>query len=193
MQDGEPEEIEQMVLDDVPRRVRRRMPEPANTLIKEKQWSQLLAWLTDHIDDIDAITVVSPYSTQGTCKICLLGTLAGFRPLFGAVEHRQCAEIIVKTFYDAGLINLRIGRSDETALMKAVTIGNYEVAALLFEYGAGHSPCVIPFFFIRELLFGTPCVIPWREDMHCQPGDCGGEGWRLSGGARMADRRGATR
>ena len=146
-----------------------------------------------HDDDIDAITAISPAVSQGASKVNLLGTLAGFRPAKGNDAHQACAVILVRIVYEAGLINLRIGRSNETALLKAVTVGNYEMASMLFEYGAGHPPCVIPFFFIRELLFGTPCVIPWREDMHCQPGDCGGEGWRLSGGARMADRRGATR
>ena len=51
---------------------------------------------------------------------------------------------------------MKLGRHRETALLKAAATGNIEVGAMLLEYGAGHSPCVIPFFFIRELLFGTP-------------------------------------
>ena len=109
-----------------------------------------------HDDDIDAITAISPAVSQGASKVNLLGTLAGFRPAKGNDTHQACAVILVKKFYEAGLINLRIGRSDETALLKAVTTGNYEIASMLFEHGAGHPPCVIPLFFIRELIFVPP-------------------------------------
>ena len=64
--------------------------------------------------------------------------------------------IICRVFYQHGLINLKIGRSQDTALLRAVTVGNYEIAEMLLDHGAGHPPCVIPFFFILELLFGTP-------------------------------------
>ena len=149
------EQIPQPVLDEVPSWVRREMPEPANTMLKSGQWDDLLEWLQDNSHDTIAITATSLLSSQWA-KVNLLGSLGGFRPAWGNSAHQACAEIIIKIFYQAGLINMKIGRSEETALLKAVTVGNYEIAQMLLDHGAGHPPCVIPFFFIRELLFGTP-------------------------------------
>ena len=174
-------EIAQPVLDDVPAFVRREMPEPDSTMLKEQQYGDLLQWLKDNADDTVAIT-----ATGIAPKVNLLGTLGSVRPAWGNDAHRACAEIIVKIFYLAGLINLKLGKSDETALLKACCHANYEMASMLLEYGSGQAP------LCYSLVFYPECV-PWREGMHCEAGDCGGEGWRLSGGARMADRRGATR
>ena len=55
---------------------------------------------------------------------------------------------------------MKIGRSQDTALLRAVTVGNFEIADMLLDHGAVHPPCVIPFFFTRELLFGTPELYP---------------------------------
>ena len=131
------------------------MPE-GNGLLKSQSWRKLLGWLEDNLDNPDAILALSPESSQGASCINMVGTLAGFRPHTDNAEYRACAQIIIEVFYNAGLINMKIGRSEETALLKAVIVSNYEIAKMLLHHGAGHPPCVIPFFFIRELLFGTP-------------------------------------
>ena len=133
------------------------MPEPGNRLLKDQQWQSLLAWLQTNANDLHLITALSPEVSQGASKVNVFGTMSGVRPTTDdKPEHRACAQIIVIVFYKAGLINLKIGKSEETALLKAVTVGNHEIASMLLDHGAGHPPCVIPFFFIRELLFGTP-------------------------------------
>ena len=162
------EQIPQPVLDEVPGWVRREMPEPANTMLKSGQWDDLLEWLQDNSHDTIAITATSLLSSQWA-KVNLLGSLGGFRPAWGNSAHQACAEIIIKIFYQAGLINMKIGKSEETALLKACCTANYEVAAMLLEYGSGQAPLCYPLVFYPE------CV-PCREGMHCEAGDCGGEG-----------------
>ena len=133
------------------------MPEPGNGFCKNQHWRSLLAWLQENANNPDPITALSLEVSQGASKVNVLGALSGFRPTADdKPEHRACAQIIVTVFYKAGLINLKIGKSEETALLKAVTVGNFEIASMLLDHGAGHPPCIIPFFFIRELLFGTP-------------------------------------
>ena len=162
------------------------MPEPAHTLLKEQQWDALMAWLIANAADLVAITATSPDVSQQS-KVNLLGTLAQKRPARRHDHaHQACASFIVAAFYKVGLINMRLGKSHETALLKACSTGNFEIAALLLEHGSGQAP------LCYSLVFYPECV-PCREGMHCEAGDCGGAGCRLSGGARMADRRGATR
>ena len=79
-------EIAQPVLDDVPAFVRREMPEPANTMLKEQQYDDLLQWLQDHADDTVAIT-----ATGIAPNVNLLGTLGSVRPAWGNDAHRACA------------------------------------------------------------------------------------------------------
>ena len=130
------------------------MPE-GNAFLKSQSWRKFLGWLEDTLDNPDVILALSPESSQGASCIDMVGTFAGFRPPTDNAEHRACAQIIISVFYNAGLINMKIGRSEETALLKAVIVGNYEIAMMLLDHGAGHAPCVIPLFLIRELLFGT--------------------------------------
>ena len=131
------------------------MPDPANAMVKAKNWQSLLQWLSDNAHDPGLILVVSerqeePFPSE------ILGSLSGFRPT-GQIDfdHMACTAIICRVFYDHGLINLIVGKSQDTALLRAVNVGNYEIAYMLLDHGAGHPPCVIPFFFIREYLFGT--------------------------------------
>ena len=133
------------------------MPDPGNGFCKNQHWRSLLGWLEENANNPDLILALSEERSQGAPCINLVGTLAGLRPTTHEnPEHRACAEILVAAFYKAGRINLKIGRSEETALLKAVTVGNFEIASMLLDHGAGHPPCVIPFFFVPEFLFGTP-------------------------------------
>jgi hypothetical protein len=175
-------EVNQPVLDEPPDWVRRAMPEPAHSMLENHQWDDLLAWLHANATDLVAITATSPDVSQMS-KVNLLGTLGQKRPAQRQdYAHQACASFIVAAFYKAGLINMRLGKSHETALLKACSTGNFEIAALLLEHGSGQAP------LCYSLVFYPECV-PCREGMHCEAGDCGGEGWRLRGGARMAGRR----
>ena len=136
------------------------MPEPANSLTKGELWRGLLKWLIDNKDDPDLFLAVSDRmpGVQGPSEVHALGTMAGFRltGLDGDDHHRACALIVCRRFYERGLINLQIGRSQDTALLRAVTVGNFEIAQMLLDHDAGHPLCVIPFLFTREFLFVTP-------------------------------------
>ena len=126
-------------------------------MVKAKNWQSLLQWLSGNAHDPGLILVVSERQEEPfPSEIHLLGSMSGFRPTGqNDFDHMACAAIICRVFYDHGLINVRVGKSQDTALLGAVCVGNYEIAEMLLDHGAGHPPCVIPFFFIRELLFGT--------------------------------------
>ena len=135
------------------------MPDPANAMVKAKHWQSLLQWLSDNAHDPGLILAVSERQEEPfPSEIHLLGSMSGFRPTGQKdFEHRACAAIIMRVFCNHGLIDLKVGRTEDTALLRAVCYGNFEIAEMLLEHGAGHPPCVIPFFllFMRELLFGT--------------------------------------
>ena len=134
------------------------MPDPANAMVKAKHWQSLLQWLSDNAHDPGLILAVSEKQEWPLpSEIHLLGSLSGSRPTGqNDFDHMACAAIICRVFYDHGLINLIVGKSQDTALLRAVNVGNYEIAEMLLDHGAGHPPCVIPFLFTRELLFVTP-------------------------------------
>ena len=104
------------------------------------QWDDLLQWLLANMGDRSRITATSPDSAPQS-RVNMLASLAGFRPAQGgSYAHRAAANIIVRVFYEEGLINMKVGKSSETALLKAVVTGNFEIAALLLEFGAGKTP-----------------------------------------------------
>ena len=91
-------------------------------------------------DDPDAITATSEDDDQSMQRMNMLSTLAAFRPNYGggnALIHKEVACMIIKLFYDAGLINMRHGRSRTTAFITACASGNIEIAEILLEFGAG--------------------------------------------------------
>ena len=65
----------------------------------------------------------------------------------------------MRMFYQHELINLKIGRSQDTALLRAVTVGNYEIAEMLLDQGAGHPPLCYPRLF-PSFLFGSFFLVP---------------------------------
>ena len=104
------------------------------------QWDDLLQWLLANMGDRSRITATSPDSAP-QARVNLLSTCAGFRPVHGgSYAHRASVNIIVRVLYEEGFIDMKVGKSYETALLKAVVTGNYEVAALLREHGAGKTP-----------------------------------------------------
>ena len=156
------EEILQPVLDDVPDNVLRQLP-PANQWLKFHEWASVTKWIGDKRADNDSggILATSEDDDHPTERVNLLGTLAAFRPDVGLgraqKSHAEAAALIIKAFYNAGLINMRLGRHRETALLKAASIGNLEIAALLLEYGAGIPLWLLPGY--------SPLVTP-LEGMH---------------------------
>ena len=75
-------------------------------------------------------------------RINLLSTLAVTRPVAGSsLElHKKVTLLLVKAFYDDGIINMRVGRNRYTAFLAACSQGNFEIAEVLLEWGAGFSP-----------------------------------------------------
>ena len=150
--DEDEEPIEQPILDDVPGHVHRQMPH-GNDMIKKQEWGSLLRWLNKKLEeDPGCILATSP----DTCKEGrqnLLGTLGGFRPDVGSdqSDHKECALLIVRRFYRAGLLNMKVTRSKQTALLNCIAKGNIEVASLLLQWGAGFPPWFLPGRLIRIL------------------------------------------
>ena len=132
--------IEQKILDEVPDHISRELP-GANKMLQDQMWVSVIKWIQDMegFGRADAITATSPDQCQQP-RTNLLCTLAQHRPNVGGgviIEHQAAAATIVRKFHDAGLINMRIGKNHETALLRAASVGNMEVAWLLLEYGAG--------------------------------------------------------
>ena len=133
------------------------MPEPANTYIKGEKWSVLLRWLIANKDEPDLLLVVSAQmpDPRGPSEVHTLGTLAGFRPTGRDDDdhHRACALIICRRYHERGLINLKIGRSQDTALLRAVTVGNYEIAEMFARSRCRPSPLCYPVLFYSGASF----------------------------------------
>ena len=68
-------------------------------------------------------------------------------------------------------------------MLRAVTVGNYEIAEMLLDHGAGLPPVLSPSFLFGSFFLVPPELYPGERTCLVSPGDCGGEGWRLSGGA----------
>ena len=154
--------MHQPVLDEVPDKVLRQVP-GANDMLKDQEYASVAQWIQrKEVEDPDGITATSEDDHRPP-KLNLLGTLASMRPNLGgstAAAHKEAACLIVKAFYDAGLINMRLGRDGGTAFLKAAACGNMEIAALLLEYGAG-----IPLWLIT-LWAPYPELVSPREGMH---------------------------
>ena len=132
--------MQQPILDDVPDTVLRQVPK-GNVYLKELAYDSLKRWLMNKLaDDPGAITATSPDDDANMPRLNLLSTLAMFRPNYGggnALIHKEVACMIIKLFYEAGLINMRLSRNRTTAFIMACAAGNIEIAELLLEYGAG--------------------------------------------------------
>ena len=131
----------------------RQMP-GANKLLKEHEWASVLNWLREkREEDAGGITATSKDDDPDGPRQNLLCTAAQFRPLGQgkpSAEHQASVLHIVRSFYAAGLINMRIGKHRETALLRAAGVGNLEVGALLLEYGAGIPLWLLSGLFIRN-------------------------------------------
>ena len=146
--------MQQPLLDVPPDFVYRQLP-PANKWLKDHEYVSVNAWIQEKLNDGDSkgITATSE-DDDHLPRVNLLGTLAAFRPNAGGGTHKAHQEVscrIIKAFYDAGLINMRLGKDGATALLKAAACGNIEIAALLLEYGAGIPLWLLSGLFIRNL------------------------------------------
>ena len=155
------EEIHQPVLDEVPEHVYRQLP-AANAWVKDHEWVSVIRWFERKRSDNDPGAILATTDDDADPeRVNLLGTLAAFRPDVGfgrgQTSHAEAAALIIKAFYNAGLINMRLGKHRETALLKAASTGNFEIAALLLEYGAGIPLWLLPGY--------SPLVTP-LEGMH---------------------------
>ena len=135
-----------------------------NGWLKDHEWRSVLNWMDKKLaeDDPNGITATSE-DDDPLSRVNLLGTLAAFRPNAGGTNHLAHQEVacrIIKAFYDAGLINMRLGKDGATALLKAAACGNIEIAALLLEYGAGIPLWLLSGLFIRNLFpRGRACIL----------------------------------
>ena len=157
------EAVVQQVLDEVPGHVWRQMP-GANRYVKDAEWHSVERWLQDKEEnDPNGITATSSDEDSSGGRVNLLGTLAQFRPVAAHEAHQQAAGRIVRAFYGAGLINMRIGRDRGTAILTTASCGNIEVAALLLEYGAGIPLWLLSGLFIRNYFpaGGHPFFLGW--------------------------------
>jgi hypothetical protein len=155
------EEILQPVLDEVPDQVYRQLPK-ANGWVKDHEWVSVIRWIEGKRSDNDPCAILATSEDDANPeRVNLLGTLAAFRPDVGLgraqKSHAEAAALIIKAFYNAGLINMRLGKHRETALLKAASCGNMEIAVLLLEYGAGIPLWLLPGY--------SPLVTP-LEGMH---------------------------
>ena len=158
----ESQDVHQPLLDDLPDRVYRQVP-GANRSLKDHEWVSVYRWLQDKLDDGDAsgITATSE-DTDPFPRMNMLGSLASFRPTsrHGQKSHQKVSLRIIAAFYDAGLINLKLGKHRETALLKAAACGNIEIARLLLEHGAGIPRWLLPGLFIRNFFpRGRACIL----------------------------------
>ena len=150
------EEILQPVLDDPPDTLFRQLP-AANKWLKDHEWVSVIKWIADKRAEGDpgGITATSEDDDHPMPRVNLLGTLASFRPNAGfgreSKSHQECCCLIIKAFYNEGLINMRLGKDGATALLKAAACGNIEMASLLLEYGAGIPLWLLSGLFIRNL------------------------------------------
>ena len=148
------EEILQPVLDDPPDTVFRQLP-AANKWLRDHEWVSVNRWIQKKRAEGDPGGITATSEDDGQMpRVNLLGTLAAFRPVAGGGAQKAHQEVscrIIKAFYDAGLINMRLGKDGATALLKAAACGNIEIAALLLEYGAGIPLWLLFGLFIRNL------------------------------------------
>ena len=144
----------QHILSEVPDAVYRQQITRANEMVKNHSWVSLLAWLKDAAEhspgDITSTTGDEDSSGQ---RINLLATIANCRPVAGAsaaAQHRACVILVVKAFYNQGLINMQVGKNRSTPLLIAAACGNIEVAQILLPYGAGIPLWLLSGLFIRN-------------------------------------------
>jgi len=148
--DEEEDSILQPILDDVPDHVYRQMPY-GNGLIKEQAWTSLLRWLNEKADADPAAIIATSDDTCEAGRQNMLCSVGGFRPDVGSdrSDHKECCLIIIQHFYRAGMMNMKVTKSKQTALLNCIAKGNIEVATLLLQWGAGFPPWFLPGRFIR--------------------------------------------
>jgi len=156
------QDVRQPLLDDVPGGICRQLP-CAIQWLKEQEWDSVSNWMQVTWDqgDADDITATSD-DTDPSPRNNMLGSLASFRPTsrHGQKSHQKVSLRIIAAFYDAGLINLKLGKHRETALLKAAACGNIEIARLLLEHGAGIPRWLLPGLFIRNFFpRGRACIL----------------------------------
>ena len=116
---------------------------PGNIFVKNKEWGALLQWLDDHKTDYHLVTMTT-LDTDVPPRSNMLASLASFCKVDAYNEsHRRASAALILAFYNAGLINMKMGASRDTALLRGVSIANYSVCSQLLEFGAGIPLLVI--------------------------------------------------
>ena len=126
----------------MPEHIFRQLPK-ANSLLKDRAYDSVLRWAQDHIDSgLARMITATTEDADDLNRMNLLSTLAITRPVAGcSLElHKKVTLLLVKAFYDDGIINMRVGRNRDTAFLAACSQGNFEIAEVLLEWGAGFSP-----------------------------------------------------
>jgi hypothetical protein len=126
----------------VPEHIFRQLPK-ANSLLKDRAYDSVLRWAQEHCDSgLAKMITATTEDADDLNRINLLSTLAVTRPVAGSsLElHKKVTLLLVKAFYDDGIINMRVGRNRYTAFLAACSQGNFEIAEVLLEWGAGFSP-----------------------------------------------------
>ena len=117
-----------------------------NQMIKEQAWGSLLVWLHKMLDQDPGAIIATSADKSPEGRHNLAGSIAGFRPDVGSdqCDHKECCLIILREFYRAGLINMKLGKSRQIPLLNCIAKGNIEVARMLLEWGSGFPPWFLP-------------------------------------------------
>ena len=143
--DEDPGPVEQHTLDYVPLGVSRYLC-TGNKFAKAGEWDLLAIWLfgLSEAEFVDAITATTA-DADSPPRCNLLATLASFKLTYeDDQDYVRASAVIVRVFYREGLVNMQLGKNLDTAFLRACAGGNYVMARLLLEYGAGVPLLVIP-------------------------------------------------
>ena len=146
--DEGPGQVEQHTLEYVPSGVSRRLC-TGNKFTKAGESDLLAIWLFDlenlsEAEFVDAITATTK-DADSPPRCNLLATLAFSKLTYeDCLDYVRASAVITRVFYREGLVNLQLGKHHDTAFLRACTQGNYVMARLLLEYGAGVPLLVIP-------------------------------------------------
>ena len=113
----------------------------ANKWLKDRAYDSVLKWLKEQLQEAPEFITATTADDDDMERVNLLSTLASNRPDVGASAgiHKEVTLILVKAFYADGVINMRVGKNRSTAFLDACGQGNFEIAEVLLERGAGFS------------------------------------------------------
>ena len=121
-----------------------RGPCPGVAFAKGKDWVELDRWVANATDleimriDHDDAQPVPRNHLLATCS-----RYAGPPQGTTSLEHLRATAAVIAVFQNQGLIDLKFGKSEETALCVAGAQGNIVMAERLLQAGASTLPSVI--------------------------------------------------